>query len=331
MPFPWHKNQWSQVNQLIKTERLPHAMLLLGNQGLGKFEFAMEMASSILCKQPAENAQSCGLCQACQLLSAGTHPDLHVLKPKPPKTSKSKNPVLSIRIDDVRELCAKLNQTSQYGGYRIAIFENAELMTLSAANSLLKTLEEPGQNVLIILVTSRLHRLPVTIRSRCQTLRFTEPVEAEGIDWLKQQEAAQHASPLQLQQVFRQAHGAPLAALNQLAEAEHDQLLCEAMTAQVSGKNSLEYAAKLAKFAKVPTLEAMMSWATDLSRLHAGGPAVELTHEQYRSKLQALATKANKQRLFRFYDQLNFNLLHSSIAVNEQLLWENLLISWDNL
>ena len=74
-----------------------------------------------------------------------------------------------------------------------------------------------------------------------------------------------------------------------------------------------------------------MSWVSDLSKLQSCGSDTEITNELYRVKLQALAKKVNQQRLYRFYDQLNFNLLHSSIAVNEQLLWESLLLSWDNL
>ncbi len=103
------------------------------------------------------------------------------------------------------------------------------------------------------------------------------------------------------------------------------------MTAGISGKSSLQYAAKLAKYTKIQMLEAMLSWASDLTRLMSCGPDAVIINEQYRAKLQTLAKKVNQRRLFRFYDQLNFNVLHSSIAVNEQLLWENLLLSWDNL
>ena len=335
MIYTWQQSQWQQINQLIASKRLPHAMLLRGNQGLGKADFAVALANAVLCKQPTANFQACGLCKACQLLTANTHPDLYYLKPTAPPTSKSKNPVLSIRIDDIRALCDKLNQTSQYGGFRVAILEQAENLTLSAANSLLKTLEEPGQNVLILLVTARPHRLPVTIRSRCQSLRFTEPDEKQALDWLQQNQASAgqqlQGSQIQLQQALKYAHGSPLAALKHLQQEQHHQILCEAMTAGISGGSSLDYAAKLAKFAKIQTLEGMLSWVSDLSRLLACGPETGIINEQYRVKLQALAKKVNEQRLFRFYDQLNFNLLHSSIAVNEQLLWENLLLSWDNL
>ena len=330
MIYPWHKTQWQHIHQLLEADRLPHGMLLLGNQGLGKLDFAIAMANAVLCQQPLSDHQACGQCKSCHLLAAETHPDFYHLVPKAPPKSKSKNPVLSIRIDDIRALCETLNQTSLYGGYRVAIIEQAEYMTISAANSLLKTLEEPGQNVLLILTTSRSHRLPVTIRSRCQLLRFSVPDESAAIDWLNSRQPSQ-TSEQQLRQALKYAGGAPLSALTQLDQVEHQEILSEAMTASVSGKNSLEYAAKLAKFAKIKTLEGMISWASDLSRIFACGPDTSIINEQYRSKLQALANKANKQRLYRFHEQLNFNLQHSSIAVNEQLLWENLLLSWDNI
>lgn len=331
MIYPWQQVQWQQIDQLITAERLPHAMLLVGNQGLGKAEFAMAMAHAVLCQQPTADHQACGVCKSCHLLSAETHPDLYHLTPAAPPNSKSKNPVLSIRIDDIRVLCNKLNQTSQYGGYRVAVIDQAELLTISAANSLLKTLEEPGQNVLILLTTSRPHRLPVTIRSRSQLLRFSEPGEQQSLDWLQANQQGQQSSLQSLQQALKHAHGSPLAALVHLQDEERHQILAEAMTAAVSGKNTLEYADKLAKFAKIQTLENMLTWVSDLTRLRSCGPDAEIINELHRIKLQAMANRVNQQRLFRFHDQLNFNLLHSSIAVNEQLLWENLLLSWDNL
>jgi len=331
MIYPWQQSQWQQVTQLISSGRLPHALFLHGNQGLGKADFAFSLANGLLCKQPADDKQACGHCQACRLLAAKTHPDLHYLRPVAAEKTTSKKPALSIRIDDVRALCDKLNQTSQYNGYRVAIIEQADQLTLAAANSLLKTLEEPGSDVLMILTSARSHRLPVTIRSRCQLLRFTVPDESQALPWLKNNQQGTDAGEEQLRQALSYASGSPLAALGNLQTLEQQQLLAEAMTAAISGKNSLEYAAKLAKFTKLQMLEGMLSWTSDLSRMIACGPEADIINSQYRDKLHALTGKVNRQRLFHFHDQLNFNVQHASIAVNEQLLWENLLLSWDNL
>jgi DNA polymerase III subunit delta' len=331
MIYPWQQSQWQQVRQLIASGRLPHALFLHGNQGLGKAHFAASLASALLCKQPAKDYQACGSCPSCQLIAAQTHPDYYHLRPTAAEKSTSKKPALNIRIDDVRALCDSLSQTSQFGGYRVAIIEQADQLTLSAANSLLKTLEEPGGNVLMILSSARSHRLPVTIRSRCQLLRFTLPDEATSLRWLKENRQDANASDAQLRQALHYAFSSPLAALDYLQTADQQQLLADAMTAGVSGKNSLAYAAGLAKYSKLQILEGMLSWTSDLTRMIACGPQTNIINDQYRNKLQALAVRVNQQRLFRFHDQLNFNVLHASIAVNEQLLWENLLLSWDNL
>ncbi len=329
MLYPWQQTQWTQITQLLKTERLPHAMLLCGNQGLGKADFAVALANALLCQSPTPDHQACGLCKPCQLLAANTHPDLHYLKPTTAVTSRSKNPVLSIRIDDIRILCEKLNQTSQYGGFRVAILNQAEQLTLQAANSLLKTLEEPGKNTLILLVTAHTHRLPITIRSRCQSMRFSVPDESQSLRWLKDNQS--EFSESQLQQSLKMAFASPLSALIYLQETEYQEILSAAMTAPVSNKNLLDYAAKLTKFSRNRTLEGMMIWATDIAKLKSCGIETTITNEQCRIELQTLAKKVNQRRLYRFVDQLIFNLSHSSIAVNEQLLWENLLLSWDSL
>lgn len=330
MKYPWHLAHWQQISALLQAAHLPHALLLQGSEGLGKLHLAEELAHAVLCRQPHANHQACGRCPACLLIKANTHPDLYHLRPTAKEASKSAKPALSIRIDDIRSLCEKLNQTSQYGGYRVAILEEADQLTVSAANSLLKTLEEPGQNVLILLVSARPQRLPVTIRSRCQSIRMTVPEEAIALSWM-QHEQGDKVQHVQLQQALKHAHGSPLRALDYLQNFEQLQLLSDAMTAASLGKKSLDYALKLAKFQKVKVLEGMASWATDLTKILTCGPEAAIINERYRSNLLAIAKKANQQRVFHFHDRLNFNLLHSSIAVNEQLLWENLLISWDNL
>ncbi|MBL4711629.1 MAG: DNA polymerase III subunit delta' [Gammaproteobacteria bacterium] len=329
MIYPWQATQWQHIAQLLRAERLPHALLLHGNQGLGKADFAIALANAVLCRAPLANYQACGQCKSCLLLNAKTHPDLHYLEPTSAKNSKSKNPVLNIRVDDIRDLCETLNQTSQFSGYRVAVLNVAEQLTISAANSLLKTLEEPGQNVLIILVASRIHRLPVTIRSRCQRVRFYVPEQHQSMQWLQERQPA--LTEDQLRQVLKYANGSPLAAISLLDETEHQEIIAQAMTACLTGKTSLEYAPQLVKFGKLRTLEWMMSWVSDLSKVQSCGSNAEITNVHYRDKLQLLASQAEKHRIYKFYDQLNFNLQHNSIAVNEQLLWENLLLSWDDL
>jgi DNA polymerase-3 subunit delta' len=311
---------------LKQSQRLPHAILLYGEEGSGKSDFAQSLSASLLCKQPSQNGQACGQCSACQLIAAQTHPDLTVLQPVPPENSKSLKPVLNIRIDVIRKLCTKLTSSSQFEGYRIAIIENADRMLVQGANALLKTLEEPGSQTLIILVTSRPHRLPITVRSRCQSLRFPQPNDSVAMQWLQAQGLK---SP---EIALKYAHGAPLIAFNQHEESlEQRDLLAKALMAGLNGESSLNYAAKLANLPKDMSLGWLLDWVNDLVRLKNTELNSPIINEINRPQLKKLAQKSDLKRVFAFNDLIMEYIRKETIALNLQLVWENLLISWDSL
>ena len=264
-------------------------------------------------------------CSACHLLAAETHPDLRVLRPEPPKTSTSKKPLLLIRIDAIRELCKSLAMTGQFAdGYRIAILENADGMNIEAGNALLKTLEEPGTNVLLILTSSHPYRLPVTIRSRCQGLRFPRPAREQSLAWLQAQKVAQAELMLEL------AHGAPLLAVAQDSDDARG-LLSTALLAGMK-QQGLAQAASLAALPNHQGLSAMLDWISDLVRLKQVTPGdVRLVNQDHHAALKAYATEADLNRLFALYDLVCSYIRTESIPLNAELLWENLLLSWQGL
>jgi len=104
LPLPWHKDVWEGFNRAIDTDRMPHALLLHGSNGVGKRRLAITLAQRLLCGAEA-NQYACGSCKSCKLLLAGSHPDLTILEPE----EEGKK----IRVDDVRTLCTKLNTTAQ--------------------------------------------------------------------------------------------------------------------------------------------------------------------------------------------------------------------------
>ena len=326
MIYTWQKEQWRQINQQREQNRLPHAMLFTGPAGTGKKDFALALAQSMLCKTPGDNGIACGHCDSCHLFNAGTHPDLKHLQPTPPENSRSANPVLSIKIDTLRELYRALNETSQFGGYRVALIEDADKMPVNAANSLLKTLEEPGQDTLLVLVSSHPHRLPVTIRSRCQSVRFAVPAESVAMAWLQQEKVANAETALKL------AHGAPLLARAYSEEQqEHRTTLLQALSAGIKGEPSFLYAEKLAQMPKEPLLRWLQDWASDIGRLLALGEAANLVNEDQRKLLETRAKSVDNRKLYQFIDEITRLQRAEGIALNQQLLWENLLISWDNV
>ena len=131
----------------------------------------------MLCNQ-VDNGIACGQCSGCITLQAGSHPDFLSLQPE----EKSK----FIKVDQIRSLCESMAKTSQQGGWKVAVIFPAETMNIAASNALLKSLEEPEPNTLIILVSSRLSTIPMTIRSRCQIQSSAIPSTDIAQQWLGQ-------------------------------------------------------------------------------------------------------------------------------------------------
>ncbi len=200
LPLPWQQPLWEQINNSWQANRLPHALLLQGVAGLGKLLFAHWLAQAVLCEARAVELQPCGECASCRLHAAGSHPDLVLVFPEEDKQQ--------ISVDQIRAANERLGMTSSRSGYRVAIIEPAHQMTAAAANGLLKTLEEPGQRSLIILVTSQPSAMLPTIRSRCQQLGMRTPKPDQAQQWLEQQTGK--SLPAEL---LSHACGAPLKAL----------------------------------------------------------------------------------------------------------------------
>ena len=210
LPLPWHEDAWASLNSSIDSGRLPHAVLISGDQGIGKLRLATALAQRLICS--AEMVKyACGACKICNLFTAGSHPDVTYLEPE----EKGK----AIKIDPVRKLCESLSKTAQQGGWKVAIIAPAEAMNINAANALLKNLEEPQGKTLLILVSHRPSRLSATIRSRCQKLSMPTPEAHIALQWLTDVTNDRGAA----EQVLPLAGGRPLLALDYLQSDKWDQ------------------------------------------------------------------------------------------------------------
>lgn len=317
MVFLWQQSQWQQLQGQIQGQRLPHALLLTGQQGLGKRHFAEQLAASLLCKHVDSNNAACGSCDACHLLAAETHPDMMRLEPEEPGKA--------IKVDDVRALCQTLTMTSQYGGYKVAIIDPAEQMNINAANSLLKTLEEPTAQTLLILVTASVDRLPVTIRSRCQAIQFERPSPEHSQQWLTEQGIDGDIALL-----LKLAHGSPLLAkmLADQALLEQRQGLMNALLGVAANKPVTGFSDSLAKSSQSYLLGWLYDWFSDLLKLHQLRDESGLVHIDLVQEMKRLVKMTRVESLFALLDEVIKLRQLQSIPLNAQMLWEDLLIDW---
>jgi DNA polymerase III subunit delta' len=180
----WIEPAWRVLADALAQERLHHALLLGGPRGYGKRALADAFAAAALCTDRSAEGRACARCRACLLVAAGTHPDLARVTFALRDDGRARS---EITVDQLRALGERLALASQFGGLKIAIVDPADAMNPSAANALLKTLEEPAPGTVIVLVADDPSRLPPTIRSRCQRIVIPRATRAEAREWLRAQ------------------------------------------------------------------------------------------------------------------------------------------------
>ena len=172
--LPWHDPQWRRMERSIRSGRVPHALLLRGASGRGKAMFAGRLAALLLC---GSDAAPCGECASCRLCAAGSHPDRIDVGLAPDRRE--------IVVDQIRALIDSVSLTARFGRWKVVIVDPAGAMNRHAANTLLKTLEEPPGAAVFILVSSNHAQLFPTIRSRCQRIDFPVADRDIALKWLE--------------------------------------------------------------------------------------------------------------------------------------------------
>ena len=190
--MPWHAEHWARLQGRRQRDAMPHALLLCGPAGLGKRAFAQRFVRGLLCGRAAQG-EPCGTCRSCLLLAAGSHPDFIGLSFGLRKDGVQRSEIV---VEQIRELSARLAMSSQFGGWQVALIDPADAMNAAAANALLKTLEEPSTQTVLILLADAPWRLAQTIRSRCQRIEFQLPLAAAALAWLQAEGVADAAAAL---------------------------------------------------------------------------------------------------------------------------------------
>lgn len=309
--LPWLAADWDGLARRESANRLPHAMLVTGPSGVGKTSFCHFAARAFLCsKRTLEGA--CGECESCKLIEAETHPDFLRISPADGKSV--------ISVDQIRALIEELELTPQCSTRKITVIDPAECMNMNAANGLLKTLEEPGSSIIILLVCTTPGFLPATIRSRCQSINLHVQDASVAISWLHNQGLADAGDK------FNHSPDAPLNALA-LADGKKiafQQELYEDVLAVISGRLPVSHAAtKYGSYETRDILGLVMHWVAGAIKGQMG-----CAESASKSAQQARASELSKtmglEELFNIHSKLQKLNATDSSSFKTQTVLEGL-------
>lgn len=326
--YPWQTEIWRQLNAM--RQNLPHALLFQGRKGVGKLEFARALAQGLLCETPLPSGEGCGKCLACGWFAQGNHPDFRSVEPEAltetedDKPAKGKKPSQEIKIEQIRELAGLVSLSTHRNGKRVILIHPAEAMNTNAANALLKTLEEPPPQTLIMLVTHQAQALLPTVRSRCFKLAFPVPPLAQATEWLRQQGVADPAPFL------AQAGYAPLAA--QVLSGDELQELRQVFLSQLSRPQALDPIALAEKNEKMDLpnmLKWLQQWLYDLIGCRLSG--LIRYQPDFAGEIRALAPRLHLHAALMFQKELLAAQKIVYHPLNTQLFLEQLLLSYMQL
>lgn len=330
--YPWHQQSWERFRIARQSDHLAHALLISGQEHTGKSDFANRMVKSLLCEtsqsakthntKQTPKIDACNQCRSCKTFEADSNPDyLHI------KLLEDKQ---QISIDQIRAMNAFLNLSRSFNAYQVVLISDAERMNQNAANSLLKSLEEPAENSVIILVTSQLSAMLPTIKSRCQMMHLPMPDKQQSIDWLQ----SQTGKLSEFKEELEISHNRPLAALKVDDEfIQKREMLLEDIVNVIQEKSAItEVAKKWQKHDREVLLDWQIGWLYQLLRMppRAGNHTDDTVNSTSQKSVNMVTLKdfILDHQLWEIYDQLlkQKQLVHTS--VNPLIFLENMLSLW---
>ena len=314
--------------QTLAGQRLAQAYIFLGPDGVGKFLFAREAAKLLFCER-LEEATACGSCRACLRIDHDSHPDVHTVQPAEGKRV--------IHLDQVHELQHQMSLTPVEGGWRVCLLREADHMTEEAANSLLKTLEEPPGQSLLVLVASQLDALLPTIVSRCHLLRF-QPLAPDDIGRILEQRSEAPAAEIRFAMHGADGSAGRAMSLLETGGLGKRQWLIERLS-RFDDERPLDFSNELAQIAQAAgrtlehrreamrqMLDLMLFYYRDLLMVRLGVSGVPLYNADMHHQLERDASAIPEPVLLRLMIQVMATQRHINQNANLPLLLQNLAI-----
>ncbi len=305
------------LRNVIGKERVPHAFLFYGSEGIGKRSTALVFAKALNCERGGTDA--CDACTSCRKIDTGNHPDVLLIEPEGP----------FIKVADIKELQERMRFRPLEGLKRVVIIDDAERMNITSANSLLKTLEEPSPTNVFVLVSSRPHLLPMTILSRCHRLRFN-PVQRDVIaSFLEKERSLEPAQALILAASAGGSIGRALnlhkghylalrdSILGKVAKGTLDPLGCLALAGGLAGdrEDILE------------ALDILKTWYRDLLVFKETGRSESLINSDHAGQIGLLAGRLDREVILRGDRVIRRAVAAIERNVNKQLTLETMVFT----
>ena len=316
--YPWHEATWAKFVSAKSQNHLAHALLLVGADGTGKSDFVEKIATSLLCTSPVDN-KACQNCQSCKTYHAKANPDYMMIELLEDKQQ--------ISVDQIRQLSEFINYTRSFNGYRVIVINPIERMNQNAANSLLKSLEEPAANTIILLVATSLGKILPTIKSRCQLLPLATPKKDQALSWLK----SQSPELQQAEERLNMANGQPLTALNISDEEMHDK---EAFADQIIAiclrqKPVTEIAKNWEKYDRQTLLNWQITWLQTVIKTSATADQKDDTKQGANTPILSKLTEIIlEHKRWDLHQQLIAQKQYIHTSVNPLIFIENMLLLW---
>ena len=324
MNLPWHDQALAKLQKMIDQNHLPHALLITGGEKIGKFEFMQQLVGVLL--------NDDAIIRKDNILQELDHPVL-IRRSNYPNmvycrageiNEKTKNRSKDIRINQVRAFCEALNKTADQ--LQIGVIFYGDQMNVSAANSLLKTLEEPRKNTLIIILAHNIQNLPATVISRCQNIHIAPSYSESTQAWLKAQLSDTQNADFDVKQLLENTHGVPFKVLSELTEGgfiayqEYQNQLLNIATHPLTINQTKLFEGH--ELAVLNCLQSLIIEAIKLKATQQEGGLIELNQ---------LVVRVQSDFLFQLLNDVSQAIHLSKTSVNLKLLLDNILIVWSHI
>lgn len=346
--YPWFKKEWDKLSLLPK-KKFPHALIVTGLSGIGKQDFCHLLIQSLLCEElykktgeqhsgslvedlPLDESLPCGVCPSCRQVQAGSHGDFLTLEIREGKKS--------IGVDQIREMINWINLTHQSKQKKVLFIPAADKMTLQASNALLKTLEEPPGEVVILLLVDHLKSLIATVRSRCQIVSLAKPDKQVIRQWLEESypdweinSAVDSSFQSNHSLLLSLAFYTPLKVKQLLTSNELSQrkkIIEQLFLIIENNKAPVLASGELSKIEIQQIIYWLQAIIFDLIYIHFNVDNEKLINQDYFQQLSTISPRLNSLLLFELLKELNQYYQFQGTAINLQLLLDSYLIKWRN-